>query len=145
MKIILAAFLWPIATRASYLSVFWCFEHHENKNQSTTTKAILSINLTYQNKSQCIFWWFVHGSVLEQTLCTPLRRVSVFFSVPGNCCDPRARADEWWPGKLRTSSPPLSEWGLPHGSFSSGSIRHTAQVPRILSYRLAGSTKHYKV
>lgn len=43
-------------------------------------KAISSINLTYRNKSWCIFWWFVHGSVLEQTLCIPLTK-STHFSL----------------------------------------------------------------
>lgn len=41
-------------------------------NWSITMKAILSVKLTYQNKSQCIFWWFLHGSVLEQMLRIPL-------------------------------------------------------------------------
>lgn len=118
-------------------SVSWCFEHHEDKYQSMTIKATLSINLTHRKRSlyflvACI--WLSLGTSTQH----PAHKVNVFFSVLGRCCDPRRTPDGRLPGKLRRNSPPLSELGQPYHPFSAG-------APHTLCCWPASSTKHYKV
>lgn len=85
-------------------SVSWCFEHHEDKYQSMTIKATLSINLTYQ-KRLCIFCWLVYGLVLEQALSIPLTRWMCFSLFLGGAVIPgEHQMDDY-----------LASWeGIPH-------------------------------